>query len=158
MPRVNTATKSRVGKEIMCRRCHRKIEPGERYFYYKFRYGGKYTHCKLHPPRASELTQSKMSGVYAAVEGAEDALALLQKKNGTVEDVQAVLETAADEVESIRDEYQDSLDNMPEGLQGSSTGEAIQEKIDALEEFAQTLRDLDEALSNAEQALGELSV
>jgi len=140
MPRVNTATKNKAGKEVQCGRCGKKIEPKEKYYHFKFRYGGKHYRCSAHFPRPSELTQSKMSGVYAAIEGAEDSIAEIRAGKAPLTDLSSDLESTADEVESVRDEYQESLENMPEPLQGGPTGEEIQEKIDALETFAEELR------------------
>jgi len=143
MPRVNVTTKNKAGKKIKCGRCGHEIAPGEKYFHFSFRYGGKRVRCLAHPPRQSELTQSKMSGAYGAIEDVEDAIASVRKGASSLEDLKAALESAADEVESVRDEYQDGFDNMPENFQGASTGDEIQEKIDGLEEFANTLRDVD---------------
>lgn len=175
MPRVNTATKNKAGKEIKCGRCGEKIEPGQKYFHYSFRYGGKHVRCSKHYPRPSELTQSKMSGAYAAIEQADDALGE-ERKNGNAEDIESILETCAEEIEGVRDEYQESLDNMPENFQQGQTGEEIQEKIETLEGFADSLRDVvielpdedaeddekekavEDAFENAENALQEFSL
>lgn len=141
MPRVNSATKNRAGKQIKCGRCGRRIPPGEKYFHFTFRYGGKHVRCKDHYPRPSELTQSKMSGVYSAVESVEDVIADVRAGKADPFDLASALQTASEEVESVRDEYQESLDNMPEPLQQGPTGEEIQEKVDALDSFASNLSD-----------------
>lgn len=138
MPQVHFVTKNKAGKTVVCGRpgCAKKIEPGDKYYHWSFRYGGKHYRCTAHSPRSSERTQSKMSGAYAAIESVEDAL----KTATALEDFTGALESAADDIESVRDEYQDSFDNMPENFQGGSTGEEIQEKRDGLDSFADTLR------------------
>src|SRR3954464_10047336 len=76
VPRVYTQKKSSRGAERRCGRygCGKVIEPGESYFQFSFRYGGTHYRCAEHRPRQSELTQSKMSAVYAAIEDAGDNL------------------------------------------------------------------------------------
>jgi vacuolar-type H+-ATPase subunit E/Vma4 len=96
-------------------------------------------HVRHGSVRQSQLTHSKMSGAYAAVEAAEDEIA----SAGNVYDMKAALETCAEEIGNVRDEYQESLDNMPENLQQGDTGQQIQEKIDALESFADELTSVD---------------
>jgi hypothetical protein len=95
MPRVNARTKNRAGKERSCGRCGKKIEPGDRYYTWSFRYGGTHFRCAAHYPRPSELTQSKLSAVYAATENLEDQL------SGDFEDPA--------EVEAWRDEVRESV-------------------------------------------------
>lgn len=143
MARTNTATKSKAGKDIHCRKCGAKIEPGETYYHYSLRptgrgQGRRYTHCFRHPPRQSDKTSSKMYGVYAAVESAEDAIASAQQ-SGDVSSLPDALRDCASEVETVKDEYQESIDNMPENLQNGGVADEIREKIDALEEFASAL-------------------
>lgn len=175
MPRVNSAMKNRAGKKIKCGRCGKEIKPGDKYFYFTFRYGGKHIRCAEHYPRPSELTQSKMSGVYAAVEGVEDTIAEVRAGKSNIEDLAGALESAADDVDSVKDEYQEGLDNMPDGLRDAAY--ETEDKINELESFAETLRgaaeevreaetdnedEQEDAIENtcgiAENALGELSL
>jgi hypothetical protein len=138
MPRVNTKTKNKAGKAYNCDRCGEPIRAGEQYHEWSFRYGGTHRqHASHGNPRASQLTQSKLSGAYAAIEGAEDSISGAT----TAEDIAQALTTAAEEVEQVRDEYQESLDSMGENFAQGAPGEAVQEKIDALEEFASALND-----------------
>jgi hypothetical protein len=62
MPRVNFVKKAR--KAIPSS----GIKVGDSYYWWKFRYGGKFVSKER--PRQSQLTQSKLSGVYAAEESA----------------------------------------------------------------------------------------
>lgn len=171
---------------MRCCRCPEPIVKGEEYHQWaiKSQRGGTVyrQHTSHGHVRQSQLTHSKMSGVYAAIEGAEDALSSAE----TCEDVAEALRSAASDVEGVRDEYQESLDNMPEQLQQGDTGQQIQEKVDGLEEFADALNSaaddcegmheevdepedgeeavegsdggLQNAIDRAEEALGELSL
>jgi hypothetical protein len=93
MPRVATKKKNKAGKPYDCCKCSDKIKAGESYYEWSFRYGGTYRQHTSHgSPKASQLTQSKLSGAYAAIEAAEDAVATAE----TVEDLAAALEEGFD--------------------------------------------------------------
>jgi hypothetical protein len=129
MPRVNTQKKSTRGKDIRCGRCGAEIVPGEDYFKWSFRYGGTRTNCYRHRPRPSELTQSKLSEVYAAVESAEDAL----KGEGlTVSDIQEAVGEVAEVVEEVAGEYEEAAE--PFNYQGEH-----QERADELRDWGSEL-------------------
>jgi hypothetical protein len=115
MPRVIAATKNRAGKKIACGHCGHKIEPGEKYFHFSFRYGGKHYRCGGCPPKPSELTQSKLSGAYSAVESATAQIDDI-RMSGELDSLTTILEACADEIDQVRDEYQESLENMGENL------------------------------------------
>lgn len=170
MPKVKLVTKSKAGKPYSCDKCRKAIEPGQQYYSWSFRFGGtQRQHQDCGVPRASQLTQSKMSGVYSAIETAEDGLA----GASSTEDFTSLLSDCASEVDSVKEEYQDALDNMPESLQSSSVGEEIQEKIEALETFSDELSNtdfeereggetkedwLEKLRTEAEQVLSELNI
>lgn len=170
MPKVKLVTKSKMGKPYLCDKCRKQIEPGQQYFSWEFRYGDPHRqHQACGAPRASQLTQSKMSVVYAAVEAAQDGIAGAE----SAEDFTSLLSDCASEVDSVKEEYQAALDNMPDSLQQSSTGEEIQEKIDALETFSDSLSNtdfeeredgetekdwLEKLRAEVEQVLSELSI
>lgn len=142
MPRVtNHICQGRAAEPMRCCQCPSPIVRGERYYQWSIkrqRGGVTYRQHESHgAPRPSQLTESKMSGVYAAIESAEEAIAAA----GSPEDVAEALRAAASDVEGVRDEYQESLDNMPEGLQQGDTGQQIEERVSNLEDFAQTLND-----------------
>ena len=130
MPKVQEKKKNKAGKPYTCSGCAEKIKPGEQYYTWSFRYGGTYRQHTSHGyPKPSQLTQSKMSGAYSAIEDAETAI-------DNAEDTDAIkdaLETCASEIESVRDEYQEGLDNLPDSLRDSQT--ETQEKINSLESF-----------------------
>lgn len=147
MPRVTTATKNRGGKKVYrCRRCGTEIQPGQKYYKYSFRYGGTYYHCSSHFPKGSELTQSKMSTVLAAIEDAEARLAQELSFDGDIGDFDADQYTeAAREIvaevctaaEEVRDEYQAGLDEWEHG------NSQIEERVDEMTAFVDALEGFD---------------
>jgi uncharacterized protein YukE len=132
-------TKIKRGKALTCRKCQKEIIAGQQYYRWEFRYGPACVqHVACGYPKASQLTQSKMSTAYAAIETAEDVL------NGTiecVEDIAAVLNDCAGEIRSVADEYQEGIDNMPEGLQQGAVAQESEEKIEQLNSFADSLEE-----------------
>lgn len=138
MPRVNTATKSTRGKAIKCGRCGQPIEPGQRYLYWQFRYGGKRTrHEACGRPRPSELTSSdKLSRLYAAQEGVEDFLA---GEWAELADLAEALEAAASEARDVAAEYELAADAVDEHFPGSYQVDEIRDKASEAEQWADEL-------------------
>jgi hypothetical protein len=128
MPRVHTQIKNRRGRTVTCTSCRREIQPGEKYYKWSFRYGGTYTSCAEHPPRQSQLTQSKMSDVYAAIENAEDGLPNCE----SVVEVVGLIEEVASAVRDVAEEYREAAE--PFGGAGENA-----ERADELEGFADEL-------------------
>lgn len=179
MAKIYESTKSSRGETHNCDKCHQPITTGQKFLYWKLSMNSPLhrRHAACGRPRPSELTSSKLSGVYAAVESAEDALNALGKED-TPADIAQILNDCAGEVESVKDEYQESLDNMPEPLQQGPTGQDMQEKIESLETFHNVLTDkasdleglekddddedqedwFNGLVSEAQDTLGELSV
>lgn len=149
--RVHTITKSTATKfathTFPCTKCAEPIRAGEQFYMYQpNRSTPRRSHIAHGSPKQSELCQGKMSGVYAAVEGAETDIAAMRAADdasGLVD----ILNTCREAVEEVKNEYEESLGNMPEPLQDASTGQEIQEKIDALESFCD---ELDNAASECE--------
>jgi hypothetical protein len=130
MARVHTIT--RCLKPLTCGRCGETIKKGEGYRYAQpgFRNRHKSIRCMSAKCsfRASELTSSKMSQVYAAVENAEDEIASWDGEDA--EDLAEVLRNAAEEIRTVSEEYGEAA----EAMQGA--GEEMQEKADELESWA----------------------
>ena len=136
MPRVSTKKKNSAGLPYDCCRCSNKITAGNQYYEWSFRYGGTYRqHVSHGNPKQSQLTQSKLSGAYAAIESAEEAVGTAE----SVEDLIFALEECASEIDGVADEYQDSFDAIPENLQQGSPAQEMQEKIEALQSFSEEL-------------------
>lgn len=140
MARVIQTTKNKGGKEIKCGRagCGAVIQPGEKYYHWTPFRSAKRVRCHLHPPRPSETCTNKLAGAYAANEGVEDTIAALRAGKGSLSELSAELESAADAIDEVKDEYQEGLDNMPDGLRDSQS--ETQDKIDQLASYAETLR------------------
>lgn len=141
MPRVTQHMRQGRGKGFNCAKCGKPIVKGEGYYMWgiKAQVGGttyrQHVGCGM--VKQSQLTHSKMSGAYAAIEACEEAIARAEEPG----DLASALNDCATEIESVKDEYQESLDNMPEPLQQGPTGEEITEKVEALEEFYNVLTD-----------------
>lgn len=157
MPRVITKTKNRAGRERQCGRCGRKIEPGDKYYTWSFRYGGTAYRCIEHRPRQSELTQSKMSTVYAAIEGATDDLP-------NADDPEAVAQLVQDVAEAVRevaDEYEEAAEPFGGAGENAERADELHGWADELECWEPaTYGDdadsaLDEARTDAEAVLAE---
>lgn len=136
MPRVQTKTKANRGKVYKCNTCGQVIPVGTKFYCWSFRYGGDHRKCAAcGPPKASELTQSKMGGAYSAIETAEATINLAT----TLEELTGALNDCAQEIRDVAQEYQDSLDNMPDGLRDAAENGELGEKINGLNEFADEL-------------------
>ena len=152
MPRVTKhMSQGRAAGTVRCARCPEPIVKGQEYYQWaiKAQRGGTVyrQHTSHGPVRQSQLTHSKMSGAYAAIEAAEDSIAAA----GSVDELEEALNDCISEIESVRDEYQESLDNMPEGLQQGDTGQQIQEKIDELESFIGELESARDTLESFDE-------
>lgn len=135
MPRVTVKKKNRAGADRECGRCGDGIEPGQEYRSWSFRYGGTHYRC-MKPgcrPRQSELTQSKMSEVYSAVEEAEETLKG-DASTITVADIRDAVSEAAEAVGAVAEEYREA--DQAFGGQGATESA---ERADELEDFASAL-------------------
>lgn len=144
MPRVHFKTKIKLGAERSCGLCGKAIEPGDKYYTWKFRYGGARYRCADHRPRQSDLTLSKMSAVYAAIENAEGALPDCTSIPDVVEQVGLVAEV----VREVAQEYSEAAE--PFGGQGEN-----QERADELEYWADELESFDSSVDNSGESATE---
>lgn len=154
MPRVHYVKQARKANPV--------AQPGEPYYWWKFRYGGK-RFSKTYP-RASQLTQSdKLSRIYAAQESVEDAgqpptdardydspAALASALREAYE----VWQSAASELQEVADEYEQSADNKEEYFPG--TGDEIREKADAVRNSADEAETLADDFERAASDIEEL--
>jgi hypothetical protein len=141
MPRVHTAKKSSVGKEITCKRCQRAIKPKETYYYYTRRFsrvgkGVRFNHCSAHRPRPTDLSSSPMAEIREAQEDAQKAI----DSASCGADMMSALEDLKSVADDVKTRAEESLENMPEGLrENSDSGQQLQERIDALESYIDEL-------------------
>jgi hypothetical protein len=130
MPRVFQKKKIKLGADRSCGRCGKKIEPGDEYLSWSFRYGGTHFRCLDHPPRQSELTQSKLSEVYSAQETAEDEIdAIVVDEDGAVEGVKDAVQTVIDQIQETASEYMEAAEHF--GGEGENA-----ERADELESWS----------------------
>lgn len=153
MARVTEVKKARTdqgeckcGKEIKAGDPYRWAQPGFR--------GAKRvrcmdTKCRFRP---SELTTSKLAGVYGATECAEDTIQAWDGKSGDVEDIKEALTTCAEEVREVAEEYRESAENMREAFNGnsSSVADECEEKADEISSWADELKQAAEQLEDFE--------
>lgn len=127
MARIYT---QKTRKERTCGRCGQTISPGETYRQASpgFRSRPLIRCAKVECSfRQSELTASKMSGAYAALEDAEDALlGELQ----TVDEVRDVLQTAADGLREVAEEYREASQSWGNG-QGNDEWDMWADELDS---------------------------
>lgn len=118
-----------------CGACSKPIEVGTPYKHVSLKsgpYGG--TTLRRHEGcpnwKQSELTMSKMSGVYAAQEDFEDRI----DDCNSVEDLEALRDDVAEQIKAVGEEYGESADNIEDGF-GHETyvSTELREKQEALE-------------------------
>lgn len=152
MTRINTVTKARKDQGI-CRGCGKEIKVGDSYQWIEFRFGGRTVKCSACRFRGSELTQSKMSGVYAAQEAMDDSLATFEKATDSVDldDIKADMEGNIDSIREVAQEYKDAADGMSQ-VSSNSIADELTEKGDSLDSWAD---DLEVVMSDLEEFEGE---
>lgn len=128
MARVNFVKKAR--KDVP----NSDIKKGESYYWWKFRFGGKYV--SRTPPKPSQLTQSEFLGQMYAIEERLSALT-------TDDDFGSEIADIVSELENLRDECDDKRSNMPEQLQDSGSGEILQNRTDSVQEMIDELECID---------------
>jgi len=108
------------------------VAKGETYYKWSFRYGG--THKSKTYPRSSQLTQSKYSGVYAALEEIQD---LINTPDVVIADLVECANMAAEGIREVASEYEQADEDMG-GHQGinSERASACEECADELESAA----------------------
>lgn len=151
MPRVTTVKKARK-EQGTCGKCGIELKAGDAYRWWKFRYGGKRFRCTKPEctPRASDLTQSKMSTVYAAQETMADVLAVWDSYE--LDDVKGDAEMCVDEIRGVGEEYQEAADNQREHFPESETADENEERANELEQW---VSDLEDAINELEEFDGE---
>lgn len=110
------------------------IKKGDSYYWWKFRYGGKF--ISKNPPKPSQLINSPFLRTIAEIEERIGDLT-------TADDMESAISDIKDDIESLKDQTQDSLDNMPEGLQQGDTGQMLEARIESLDEMIDELENID---------------
>ena len=139
-PTVNDLTKPLPNRT--CGKCNNEIKVGDPYRWVQPKsgpYGGiKRYRCMDCPTwRQSELSSSKMAGVYAAQEQLDDDLYNMND----VSDLEGLRDDLADQIEAVADEYDESAQNMVDGFgHETSMSDELVEKAEALREWAEEVR------------------
>jgi hypothetical protein len=146
MPRVHNPKKSSRGKEVKCGRCGAIVQSGERYYAWSFRYGGAHYRCSLHPPRQSELTQSKISGVLSALEAVQDVVADLDNAGDFAEAkdaVRSVVEDMQTACEEAKSEYEEAAEHFGGQGENQERAEQMEQAYDELEDIVQSIEQVE---------------
>jgi hypothetical protein len=131
---VKTQKKSSRGERYCGRvECGRLIATGETYYIFSFRYGGKHFRCKDHYPKRSELTQSRMSEVYAAIEDFEATSAAGFE---TVADVVSAVEEVANTSREVVDAYREAAEHFGGQGENAERADELEGWVDQLESFS----------------------
>lgn len=134
MPRVH---RQKAGKDYPAQ----GIKKGDIYYSWSF-YRGPEQKSKT-PPRPSQLTQREAySQAYAAIEGLQDAVALLPEDEPSADDRSAL----ADALQACADELEDAI---------SLADDVINNLADAFPGGCPTMEECEEAKSAMEDAQGE---
>lgn len=143
--RVTVADRDQPLPMPTCGKCGTTIEVGAPYKHVTTKsgpYGGRTLYrCDACPTwRQSELSSSKMAGVYAAQEQAADQIADCDNEDA----LQELASDLASQIREVADEYRESADNMVDGF-GHETyvSDALVEKADELEGWADEIENLD---------------
>lgn len=113
------------------------VKAGESYWWWSFRFGGKY-YSKLQP-KPSQLTQSEfMSQILELGEEIEDLTDIT-----TFEDLIYIRDDIVERIRVLSEEQSDKRENMPEGFQEGPTGELLENRYEEAESMADQLEAVD---------------
>jgi DNA-directed RNA polymerase subunit M/transcription elongation factor TFIIS len=141
---VTVDDKTKPKPNRTCGKCGKEIEPGMPYRWVQPKsgpYGGtKRYRCMECPTwRESELTTSKMAGVYAAQEQVDDELYTCEEMG----DLESLRDDVADQVEAVADEYEESAQNIVDGFgHETSMSEELADKASMLRDWAEDIRNV----------------
>lgn len=147
MPRVYTKTKSDRGfKVYVCSGCNKPVEPGQQYYTWSRRFGGRgkgvdyYRHVSCGYPRPTQLSSAKTAVVEEAVQDVQKEMGEFHGgMNELVGGIAGMLSSVAETAREVAEEYRDGVNNMPDSLQYSPTADAMNSTADELESWADNL-------------------
>lgn len=154
--RVTIEDKSQPLPNRTCDKCGTEIKPGMPYKWVKTKttYGGtKRVRCATCPTwTQSELSTSKMAGVYAAQEEFSDFIGSWNPDDG-IDAVRDALNNCAEQVRSVGEEYRESASNIEEGF-GHPTymSEELEQKADELESWADEIEQAVDSVDDEPEA------
>jgi hypothetical protein len=129
MPQIQQIAKARKSAGT-CLHCHQQIAPGDAYLKIEPYTGPtKVIHQRCGPFRSSEQESNEdLSEFYRAQEDAVQQIGEWFPQEGSVADLESVLEEFRDRCQEIGDQVQEKFDNMPEGLQQGDVGQTLEER------------------------------
>jgi hypothetical protein len=142
--RVTVEDRTQPKPNRNCGKCGVEIKVGDPYKWVavKRQYGGvKYYRCATCPNwQQSELSSSKMAGVYAAQEQCDADVAGCE----SADDLQSLAQDLAEQIRGVAEEYEESGNNMEEGF-GHATylSDELKEKAESLNSWADEVENTD---------------
>ena len=143
--RVTAEDRSQPLPNRKCDKCGNEIKPGDPYKWAKVKsgpYGGRMlVRCGTCPTwKPSEMSSSKMAGIYAAQERADEEAASCE----SVDDLEALRDELADDIEAVGDEYEESAQNMEDGFgHETSMSEELRQKAEDIKSWADDIRNVE---------------
>lgn len=110
------------------------IKKGETYYYWTPGFRGVKQMSKT-PPKASQLTTSKMSEAYAAGEDLEEAL----DNASCIEDITGAMEEAIDRIRSVASEYEEASQAETGNGNRVPNADEMEEKASSLNDWADSI-------------------
>lgn len=135
--RINVVEKSNKDQGE-CGRCHKTLPKGAPYRWIKGRYTSRQVRCMEHGCafRRSEMTNSKLSALYSAIEAAEDVLGDVDcTVDGAADAIKSALSDMRDSAQEVADEYRESAESIRESFSESATADECDEKADEIENW-----------------------
>ena len=124
------------------------IKKGDKYYWWKFRYGSKIK-SKVYP-KPSQLTQSEfLSTIYELTDRIEAFSDGLNRA-----DVISEIEDIASEIRSLGEEQEDKRSNMPDQLQDAPSGELLEQRAEECSTMADSLESIDTG-ADLDEIVGE---
>ncbi len=136
MARITQVTKCRKSPGD-CRKCRKKIEKGSPYRWFQKYKSAKFLVCDSCTIRGSDTAGGRMCEVYSCQEEAEDAIG--DWDGESKDDLETILEDAANTARDLGQEYEDSAEAIRENFSESPTADECDEKKEALEEWADAM-------------------
>lgn len=148
MPRVYFVKRARLSKHRrVCVTCGAEIQRFESYRWAEPRHGPRLEWCYRHMPKRSQLSASKLSTLWDAIDDFDSGAYT------NLEDLQTAIEEIKSIATQIQGEYEDSLQNMvtTEG----PIPESMQQNIDFLEAYVTDLDNIDDSEAKTDEEVRE---
>jgi multidrug efflux pump subunit AcrA (membrane-fusion protein) len=121
------------------------IKVGDRYYMWKFRYGGK--HKSLKPPKQSQLTQRED---YGALRRAQEVIDDQDWSADRRESLADAMTDVIAELEAARDAAQGKYDNLPENWQQGEKGQTLETFVSECEDTIAEIDTIKEQLADSD--------